>query len=207
MQEGLCNELPARRTIPDMSILRSTRRKPALIGVAVVAAAVLVIVLVWFQPQKLIIDSEVNEALPGTQSPVTPEDRGEIGGEEVPAGNENTNPEPRLEVLAEGDFRSLAHPASGRARLLKVQNGETYLRLEDFMVENGPDLRVYLAAAPSDSPSAAFGSDFIDLGALKGNAGDQNYRISSGVDLDGFKSAVIWCRRFSVGFAVAPIAG
>jgi hypothetical protein len=41
---------------------------------------------------------------------------------------------------------------------------------------------------------------------LKGNVGDSNYRIPEDVDLSGFRTAVIWCRRFTVGFAVAPIA-
>mgnify|MGYP006183142743 CR=1 FL=1 len=44
-----------------------------------------------------------------------------------------------------------------------------------------------------------------DLGALKGNKGNQNYRIPNDVDPEQFKSAVIWCRRFTVGFGVAPL--
>ena len=47
---------------------------------------------------------------------------------------------------------------------------------------------------------------FIDLGALKGNRGSQNYAIPAGTDLAAFKSAVIWCRRFAVGFGVAPLS-
>ena len=47
---------------------------------------------------------------------------------------------------------------------------------------------------------------FIDLGALKGNRGNQNYVIPAGTDLSAFNSAVIWCRRFAVGFGVAPLS-
>jgi len=46
---------------------------------------------------------------------------------------------------------------------------------------------------------------FVDLGGLKGNLGSSNYLIPAGTDLSGFRSAVIWCRRFSVGFGVAPL--
>ena len=191
-----------------MSIVQSTRRHRTLAVIAVLAAAALVFVLVWFQPQKLVIDSEVNEALPGTSSqPLAGEDGGEAVSDEGSAGNKNPSSGPRPQVLAEGDFRALAHPGSGRAKLLEVEGDDRYLRLEDFMVENGPDLRVYLSTATSDSENGAFGEDFIDLGALKGNVGNQNYRVPSSADLDRFKSAVIWCRRFSVGFAVAPITG
>jgi len=36
--------------------------------------------------------------------------------------------------------------------------------------------------------------------------GSQNYAIPAGTDLLAFKSAVIWCRRFVVGFGVAPLS-
>ncbi len=191
-----------------MSIPQSVRRHPTLVGVALFAAAALVFVLVWFQPQKLVIDSEVNEALPGSSSQsLADEGGGKAVSDEGSAGGKNTSSGPQLNVLAEGDFRALAHRGSGQAKLLEVEGDDRYLRLEDFMVENGPDLRVYLSTATSDSENGAFGEDFIDLGALKGNVGNQNYRVPSGADLDRFKSAVIWCRRFSVGFAVASITG
>jgi hypothetical protein len=45
----------------------------------------------------------------------------------------------------------------------------------------------------------------LDLGALKGNLGSSNYEIPANVDLSSFETAVIWCRRFSVGFGVAPL--
>jgi hypothetical protein len=33
----------------------------------------------------------------------------------------------------------------------------------------------------------------------------QNYEIPRDVDLERFRSAVVWCERFGVGFAVAPL--
>lgn len=46
---------------------------------------------------------------------------------------------------------------------------------------------------------------YVDLGALKGNVGDSNYLIPEDVDPLDFRTVVIWCRRFTVGFGVAPI--
>jgi electron transfer DM13 len=43
------------------------------------------------------------------------------------------------------------------------------------------------------------------LGALKSNVGYQNYRIPDGLDLARVRTAVVWCRRFKVGFAVATV--
>ena len=42
-------------------------------------------------------------------------------------------------------------------------------------------------------------------GHLKANRGDQNYVIPAGTDIASFRSAVIWCVRFKVGFGVAPL--
>jgi hypothetical protein len=73
-------------------------------------------------------------------------------------------------------------------------------------VSNGPDLRVYLSVLPAPDDWYVYDDEeFLDLGDLKGNIGSQNYLLPAGIDLEKWKSAVIWCRRFSVGFAVAPL--
>lgn len=190
-----------------MTIVQSVLRRPAFIVVVVPLALGFGFVLVWFQPQKLIQNQEVNEALPGGSSQQVVEEQKEPGKDGGSTVDKKADSQPQIEVVAKGDFRALAHPVSGQAKLLEVRGGDRYLRFEKFMVENGPDLRVYLSAALSDSEGPAFGNDFIDLGALKGNVGDQNYRIPADAQLSRFPSAVIWCRRFSVGFAVAPIGG
>ena len=58
---------------------------------------------------------------------------------------------------------------------------------------------------PPPGPPEALDDAFIDLGGLKGNQGNQNYEIPSGVNVDDVESVSIWCRRFSVGFGVAPL--
>jgi hypothetical protein len=78
---------------------------------------------------------------------------------------------------------------------------QRFLRFEPFETDNGPDLNVYLVN------SAAGGvEDFVDLGNLKGNVGDQNYEIPPGVDLTVHDTVVIWCVRFSSPFGEATLA-
>jgi len=43
------------------------------------------------------------------------------------------------------------------------------------------------------------------VGKLKGNMGDQNYDLPEGVDLNKYRAVTIWCNRFSVNFATAPL--
>lgn len=178
--------------------------------VVLVLVALLALGLYWFEPQALLIDDKVDEALPQ----VAPDAAAEGAEDDRPSDNEDEEvvgeaPGPQddgPQTLAVGRFRSLAHEGSGKALLLELADGSRYLRFEDFEVENGPDLRVYLSTAPSESADdGVFDEDYVDLGALKGNVGNQNYRVPGDVKLDRYKSAVVWCRRFSVGFAVAPI--
>jgi hypothetical protein len=109
-------------------------------------------------------------------------------------------------TLTRGSFRSLEHATSGAAVVLEVADGSRFLRLEDLRTSNGPDLRVILSdRAPSNSWYGYADGDHVDLGGLKGNVGSQNYAIPAEVDLSRYRSALVWCRRFTVGFGVAPL--
>lgn len=170
-------------------------------GLALVGAVVF-----WFQPHKLVIDQQVNEALPegGEQVAGIREGNPAAGGQDDSAPGESDVSSGRR-TLASGRFQSLEHDTAGRAALLELPGGRRYLRFEDLATSNGPDLRVYLSRAPASNDWYAYGERFTDLGALKGNLGDQNYPVPADIDLSRYKSAVIWCRRFTVGFGVAPL--
>ncbi len=108
----------------------------------------------------------------------------------------------RADAVAEyrGVFEGDAHPTAGDAIVLGNGTGQRFLRLENFETSNGPDVNVYLV-----NRSTGDVSDYIDLGDLKGNIGDQNYEIPAGVDLDVYDDVVIWCVRFGVGFGDAQL--
>lgn len=159
----------------------------------------------WFAPQNLFLDERVEEALPGAvASPVAP---GAVAtGVTGSTGVTGADPGSELRVLARGDFRSLEHDTSGEALVIELADGTRYLRLEGLETSNGPDLRVYLTDQPlSDDWGIWDDGRFIDLGGLRGNVGSSNYEIPDDVDPAEYQTAVIWCRRFTVGFGVAPI--
>ena len=125
-----------------------------------------------------------------------------------PAQPESAGPdvvEPWIIVEAAGSFIDRSHPTEGSARILGDGSGQRFLRFEDFRTDNGPDLNVYLSAAPPDAPAGAFDDDFVDLGDLKGNVGAQNYEIPAGLDLDHYSTVAIWCVRFGVVFGTAEL--
>ncbi len=107
---------------------------------------------------------------------------------------------PEIVTEYRGVFLGDAHPTAGDAVVLGNGTGQRFLRLENFETDNGPDLNVYLV-----NSSTGDVSDYVDLGDLKGNIGDQNYEIPEDVDLDVYDEVVIWCVRFGVGFGDARL--
>jgi hypothetical protein len=186
------------------------RRHPARWGIVAVALAGLAAVaLYWFAPWNLFFDRRVDEAFPEAAGVV--DDGAGVSVEEGAPGEEadamaggQSGAEPV--TLASGEFRSLEHGTTGAALVLELADGTRFLRLEGLETSNGPDLRVYLSSVPAQDDWYVYDDEeFVDLGPLKGNIGSSNYEIPANVDLSGFESAVVWCRRFSVGFGVAPL--
>jgi hypothetical protein len=121
-------------------------------------------------------------------------------------------PEPTATVLAEpvllteGDFYGADdfHQGKGDASIYQNPDGSYFLRFENFEVTNGPQLHVILGVEPNPFNHDTLGN-YLDLGPLKGNIGDQNYVIPAGTDLEAYGSVVIYCVPFRAIFAIAPI--
>ncbi|MGY1717160.1 DM13 domain-containing protein [Geodermatophilus sp. SYSU D01106] len=163
---------------------------------AVVAVVLAVVTLVWFQPQKLFYDSRVDEALPTVAADAPSPSAAAPGAPVAPAAPVD---------LATGTFVSREHETVGTARLVQLADGQVVVRLEGFETSNGPALFVYLSRNPAGGEEAAFDDEAVDLGALKGNVGDQNYAVPAGVDATGYTSVVIWCDRFDAAFGAADL--
>ncbi len=152
-----------------------------LIGIALVAGG-----LLWylFRPDALVINKKANEPFPGTDQSSLAEYK-----------------------LSSGAFHSNAHETKGVATIYRLDAGRRVLRLTEFSTSNGPDVRVYLVAATDvQEEDAAKHAGIVDLGALKGNIGAQNYDVPADLDLNKYRAVSIWCRRFSVNFGAAPLA-
>ena len=96
---------------------------------------------------------------------------------------------------------------NGDATIYQLPEGKRLLRLTSFETSNGPDVQVYLVAAPDATDSdTVTKAGFVHLGALPGNIGDQNYDVPADVDLSKYQAVTIWCRRFGVNFGTAPLS-
>lgn len=152
----------------------------------IIALGIVVIVIAWylFRPEKLFINESVNEGLETVST--------------APSGS------PRL--ITEGSFHGVAHETKGTASIYELPDGKRVLRLTDFETSNGPDVRVFLGASQdANDNDTVTSAGYVELGSLKGNIGDQNYEIPSGIDLAAYHSVTIWCKRFGVNFGTAPL--
>ncbi len=167
---------------------RTGLRLPLALGFAIVAAAATVVLGLPMLGDD-VVDERVVTAAPAPAAS---------------AGAAAPSVRARNMQIPSGAFRSIAHPGDGTAAVVELTNGKRVLTLRDFETDNGPDLRVYLSTG--DPAGGGDLGESEDLGALKGNKGNQQYEIPAGVDVARFSTVVIWCRAFSVAFTSAPLA-
>ena len=180
--------------------------------------------LAWWLLSPLLITNEVNEDFPLATRAVVPANMTMAEVEDAMAAAANLE-RPVDEVMPDssgsagsqtqpqaglsGQFRDADsfHQGSGSATVYDLgSEGGHILRLEDFRVTNGPDLRVLLVNAPNpESHSDLDDAGYIELGKLKGNVGSQNYDIPANVSLADVQSVVIYCNPFRVVFSVATL--
>ncbi len=104
-----------------------------------------------------------------------------------------------------GDFKGAGnYKVTGKAMLGKTPDGKSILRFDNLNSSNGPDLVVYLSRE-SNPTSLSQIKNGIQLTRLKATQGSSNYEVDPKLDLNQFKSAVIWCEAFSVLFGSANL--
>ena len=122
---------------------------------------------------------------------------------EVATTSTTTVPAEPAQIVA-GQLTGIDHSAEGTATIYEL-DGAHVLRFEDDTnVQNGPDLYVWLL--PATSYEGGNPAEFIDLGTLKGTVGGQNYDLPPEFDPEIHRAVLIWCLRFAVPFATAPLA-
>lgn len=175
-------------------VARLARRRPTWLALAAGAVAV-VVALTLFQPWKLWVDQTVNESPPAHAA--------------ADAMSADAQPAVETATVARGTFISHEHRTTGTVRIVRQPDGSRFLRIEDLDTSNGPVLKVWLTDAPVRSGKDGWyvfdDGRHVDLGALKGNKGSQNYPLPADVDLATHRSVSIWCARFHVSFGAAAL--
>ena len=161
------------------TLAHPSRRPLILVAFLAIIAALPV---VWYLGSPLFVNQTVHDEAPGVGT--------------------------AAQVLVQGRFGVIdaIHTGEGTAVILQLPDGQRVLRLDDFRVTNGPDLYVYLSGHPAPRSSAELHADgAFEVAALKGNVGGQTYALPADLDRSRFRSAVIYCRRFTTVFSTAEL--
>ncbi len=180
----------------------STRNRLLLAGGLVVA----VVGFLLFRPDTLITDVPVDQSL--EEAFTTTASTEAVGAAATTAATTTTTPAPsppdaEPAVVTSGTFTGIDHSATGTVNVYE-QDGRLVLRFEDDTdIQNGPDLYVWVL--PSDSYDGGTPGEYLDLGFLAGTVGGQNYDLPDDFDPEVHRTVLIWCLRFAVPFAAAPL--
>ena len=134
------------------------------------------------------IENKVSEEMPEAAAPI---------------GQNKT--QPAIKIVKQGEFTAadFLHKGSGQAKILEYPDGRKILRFENLETINGPDLFVYLSTTTAPTGDLENLGNYIDLGRLKGNVGNQNYDLPTNIDIGAYNSTIIWCKKFGVLFPYA----
>jgi hypothetical protein len=111
-------------------------------------------------------------------------------------------------IIRAGDFAVIdpLHQGHGTASIYWFSESQQFLRLDNFEVSNGPDLRVILSQQDTPRTSAeTLLPSYVDLGPLKSPSGAQNYEIPATEELAKYKSVVIYSTSLNIVFTSAPL--
>ncbi len=134
----------------------------------------------------------------------------EVQSTSSPAVETPISPATESTPVKSGTFVDGEHPTQGTASVV-TKNGKSYLELDSAFKtsEMGPDLVVILHRSDnvigSTNPPAypLQEGDYVILAPLQKFSGAQSYPIPDNINLQDYKSAAIWCRKFNATFGAA----
>jgi electron transfer DM13 len=173
------------------AIGRSFSAHPARLAGGLLAFVVLS-AIVWYLASPLLVRTYRNEALPSPAPSLNtagafPSTTGLMNEASPTAG-------PRVVRSGELGYVDALHNGKGPVQIIDV-SGRRFVRFEDVMLTNAPDVHVYLSRETGgrwDEGTSLY------LGALKATNGSFNYELPATTDEASYQSVVVWCRAFRV---------
>ena len=170
---------------------RSFSAHPARLAGAFLTFAALS-AIVWYLASPLFVRTYSNEALPSPAPSLNASGRfpSTIGvlGEASPTVG------PRVVRTGELGYVDAIHNGKGPVRIIEA-GGQRFVRFEEVMLTNAPDVHVYLSRETGGKWDEATS---LYLGPLKATNGSFNYELPATADVESYRSVVVWCRAFRV---------
>jgi hypothetical protein len=143
----------------------------------------------------------VNDPLPSVPAAAASSGTGEGAASPSASSPAVQPPVSTTTTLGRAALTGIDHRASGDAVLIRLSDGSHVIRLEHLDVEPGPDYFVFVVPGPEHrAPDGG-----TRLNHLRGNRGNQNYPVPTGVSVTRPLTVLIWCRAFAVPIAAATL--
>ena len=171
--------------------------------IRLVVLGVPLVVVSWWLISPYFIDDVVNDEFSTSISEQqSAPQRADTTTSSVPSTAPGTAAPEQPTLLGAGQFVGLAgHEGTGDAGVFELGDGNQLLRFENFDIERGPDLELYVVPG-RDQRSPGAGS--MHLGPLRGNVGNQTYDLAEPLAA-GEWTVLVWCEAFSVEFVAASL--
>jgi hypothetical protein len=111
-------------------------------------------------------------------------------------------------VVATGAFAAIdgIRSASGTLTIYENPDGTRLLHLDEtFRSTPAPEIHLILTRNPDPMDDRGVGVDYIDIGVLRGNVGQQNYTIPQGVDFNRYPVLVLYAPQYNGILATATL--
>lgn len=109
-------------------------------------------------------------------------------------------------VIATGEIYSMDRRGEGTMAIYRLRDGSLMLRLEDFYMSPNVDLEIDVSSAPRPKTTEDFDrSRYEQVALMPVTTGSINYEVPRSIDLDNWRSIVIWCEPLHIAYAAATL--
>jgi hypothetical protein len=113
------------------------------------------------------------------------------------------------QIIVTGQFASIdsVRQASGNLTIYQNPDGTRLLHIEEnFRISRAPEMHLILTRNPDPmAESTGVGVDYIDIGVLRGNVGQQNYTIPPSVDFNRYPVLAIYSSQYDAVLGTATL--
>jgi hypothetical protein len=112
--------------------------------------------------------------------------------------------------ILDGNFRSVdaLRSGAGTVTIYRLPTDDLVLHLNEFTVTNAPGLEIILSASdnPINTEEMRLNNVDFKVGDLMGTIGAQQYELPFGLELQLYRSVVIYSSALDMIYSVAPIS-
>lgn len=106
-----------------------------------------------------------------------------------------------------GYFQRGEHATQGRVSIV-TRNKRRYLQFDrNFKTSSGPDVYVILHRSSRPQIYGLKRKDYALIARLRRFNGSQTYALPANLNLSGYRSVAVWCRKFNATFGYASVGG